>query len=169
MQSRAEAGAGILKLAGTVVNSKERTTRTGSRMAWVRISDATGSTEVTLFSEILLRSRPLLTEGHAVLISCEARMEGETLRLTAQGLESLDKAASGVGQMLRLWLDDPAAIDPVREMLTREGPGRGRVILIPRLDDNQELEVVLPGAWNVSPRLAQAIKVVPGVASVEAG
>ncbi|WP_159995674.1 DNA polymerase III subunit alpha [Roseomonas sp. 18066] len=169
MQARAEAGVGLLKLAGTVVNSKERTTRTGSRMAWLRISDASGSTEVTLFSEILLRVRPMLTEGNAVLISCEARMEGETLRLTAQGLESLDKAASGIGQMLRLGIDDPAAIDPVREMLTREGPGHGRVILVPRLGDSQELEVVLPGSWNVSPRLAQAMKVVPGVASVEAG
>ncbi|WP_419898010.1 DNA polymerase III subunit alpha [Roseomonas sp. USHLN139] len=169
MQAKAESGAGVLRLAGTVVNSKERTTRTGSRMAWLRISDASGSTEVTLFSEILLRARPLLTEGNAVLVTCEARMEGETLRLTAQGLEGLDKAASGVGQMLRLWIDDPAAIDPVRDMLTREGPGRGRVILIPRLGESQELEVVLPGAWNVSPRLAQAIKVVPGVSTVEAG
>ncbi|ONG59080.1 DNA polymerase III subunit alpha [Pseudoroseomonas deserti] len=169
MQAKAEAGAGVVRLAGTVVNSKERTTRTGSRMAWLRISDASGSTEITLFSEILLRARPLLTEGNAVLVTCEARMEGETLRLTAQGLEGLDKAASGIGQMLRLWIDDPAAIDPVRDMLTREGPGRGRVILIPRLGDSQELEVVLPGAWNVSPRLAQAIKVVPGVSTVEAG
>ena len=169
LQARAERGAAHLKIAGTVVNSKERTTRTGSRMAWVRLSDATGSTEVTLFSEVLLKNRPLLTEGTAILVTTEARMEGETLRLTAQAVEALDKAAAGVGQMLRLWIEDAAAVEPIREMLNREGPGKGRVILIPRLGAGQELEVALPGAWNVSPRLAQAIKVVPGVSEVTTG
>lgn len=169
LQSRAEAGAGHLKIAGTVVNSKERTTRTGSRMAWVRLSDASGSTEVTLFSEVLLKNRPLLVEGAAILVTTEARMEGETLRLTAQSVEALDKAAASVGQMLRLWIEDITAVEPIRDMLNREGPGRGRVILIPRLGEGQELEVALPGAWNVSPRLAQAMKVVPGVCDVAAG
>lgn len=168
-QLRAEAGVGRLKLAGTVVNSKERTTRTGSRMAWVRISDSSGSTEVTLFSEVLLRSREMLKEGNAVLITCEARMEGETLRLTAQDLEGLDKAAAGLRQMLRLTIDDIAAVDPIRALLEREGPGKGKVALIPRTGPGQEIEVLLPGLFNVSPRLAQAMKVVPGVAHVEAG
>jgi DNA polymerase-3 subunit alpha len=168
-QLRAEAGVGRLKLAGTVVNSKERTTRTGSRMAWVRISDSSGSTEVTLFSEVLLRSREMLKEGNAVLITCEARMEGETLRLTAQDLEGLDKAAAGLRQMLRLTIDDIAAVDPIRALLEREGPGKGKVAVIPRTGPGQEIEVVLPGFFNVSPRMAQAMKVLPGVAHVEAG
>jgi DNA polymerase-3 subunit alpha len=168
-QTRAEAGVGRLKLAGTVVNSKERTTKTGSRMAWVRISDASGSMEVTLFSEVLLRSRELLKEGNAILITCEARMEGETLRLTAMDLESLDKAAAGLRQMLRLTIESEAAIEPIRELLAKEGPGKGKVALIPRVGPGQEIEVLLPGLFNVSPRLAQAMKVFPGVAHVEAG
>jgi len=72
---RARAGAARLKLAGTVVNAKERTTKTGSRMAWVRLSDAQGSFEVTCFSEVLSRCRDLLAEGQAVLVSADARME----------------------------------------------------------------------------------------------
>ena len=168
-QARAEAGVGRLKLAGTVVNSKERTTRTGSRMAWVRISDASGSTEVTLFSEVLLRSREMLREGNAILVTCEAKMESDTLRLTAMDLEGLDKAASNLRQMLRLVIDDEAAIEPVRALLLREGPGKGKVALIPRVGPGQEIEVLLPGLFNVSPRLAQAMKVLPGVAHVEAG
>lgn len=163
LQQRAEAGAGILRIAGTVVNSKERTTRTGSRMAWLRLSDASGSTEVTLFSEVLLKNRALLVEGNALLVTAEARMEGETLRLTAQSLDSLDRAAAGVGQMLRLRIEAAEAVAPIRAMLEKEGPGRGRVVLVPRLGPAQEVEVALPGHWNVSPRLAQAMKVVPGV------
>ena len=44
-----------VKLAGIVIAAKERITRTGSRMAWVRISDAAGSFEMTVFSEVLAR------------------------------------------------------------------------------------------------------------------
>ncbi|MBP0462906.1 DNA polymerase III subunit alpha [Roseomonas sp. PWR1] len=164
---RARSGSARLKLAGTVVNAKERTTKTGSRMAWVRLSDTQGSYEVTCFSEVLNRSRDLLVEGKAVLVTAEARMEGEALRLTANDVESLEKAASGVAGGIRLWLEEIAAIDPIRVLLEREGRGRGRVVLVPRTGPGQEVELALPGGFNVGPRLMQAMKVVPGVSQVE--
>ncbi|HYZ30700.1 MAG TPA: DNA polymerase III subunit alpha [Crenalkalicoccus sp.] len=165
---RARNGAGRLRLAGTVVGSKERTTRTGSRMAWVSLSDQAGSYEVTCFSEVLSRCRDLLVEGNAVLVQADARLEGETLRLTASEVEPLDKVAQSVGQGLRLWLDATAAIEPIRALLAREGGGRGRVTLVARTAPGQEVELALPGRFNVSPRLMQAMKVMPGVAEVEA-
>jgi DNA polymerase-3 subunit alpha len=163
---RARGGSARLKLAGTVVNAKERTTKTGSRMAWVRLSDAQGSYEVTCFSEVLNRSRDLLAEGQAVLVTAEARMEGEALRLTANDVESLEKAASGAGGGIRLWLDDVAGLEPVRAALTREGRGRGRVVVVARTGPGQEVEVALRETYNVSPRLMQAMKVMPGVSEV---
>ncbi|MFY8053381.1 MAG: hypothetical protein ACOVP2_12240, partial [Armatimonadaceae bacterium] len=60
-----------------------------------------------------------------------------------------------------------ASLDPIRALLTREGRGRGRVILVPRLGGEQEVEIALPGGFNVGPRLMQAMRVVPGVAQVE--
>jgi DNA polymerase-3 subunit alpha len=166
--ARAKAGTGRVKLAGTVVNSKERPTRTGSRMAWVTLSDASGSIEVTLFSEVLARGRTLLEEGNLILLTVELRTEGETLRLTAQEMEGLEQAARQVGQGVRLWLDGPAAVDPIRVLLDREGRGRGRVSVVARLGEGQEVEMALPGGFNVSPRMMQAMKVLPGVAEVEA-
>ncbi len=165
---RARGGAARVKLAGTVVNSKERPTRTGSRMAWVMLSDSSGSCEVTLFSEVLSGSRDLLAEGTLVLVTAEARMEGETLRLTAQAMQGLERAAQDVGQGLRLWLEGAAAVEPIRTLLTREGKGRGRVTLVARTGLGQEVELALPGGFNVSPRLMQAMKVLPGVAEVAA-
>jgi DNA polymerase-3 subunit alpha len=164
---RARAGAVRLKLAGTVVNAKERATRTGSRMAWVKLSDAQGSYEVTCFSEVLNRSRELLAEGTALLVTAEARMDGEALRLTAQDLEPLEKAAQGVGQGIRLWLEQGGAVEPIRALLQREGRGKGRVVVVPRTGPGQEVEIALPGGFNVSPRLLQAMKVIPGVGAVE--
>ena len=165
---RARAGAARLKLAGTVVASKERPTRTGSRMAWVTLSDAAGSYEVTLFSEVLSRSRELLAEGTAVLCTAEARLDGEMLRLTAQDFEGLEKAAQQVGQGIRLWLEGEAGVPAIRDLLAKEGRGRGRVVVVARTGQGQEVELALPGGFNVSPRLIQQMRVVPGIAEVEA-
>ena len=164
---RVRAGTTRLKLAGTVTAKKERNTRTGSRMAWISLTDQAGSFEVTFFSEVLNRSRDMLEEGVALLITADAKLEGEALRLTAQDVERLDKAAQGVGQGMRIFLDAATAVPDIRTILERDGRGKGRVSLIPRLSPGQEVEITLPGGWNVSPRLMQAMKLVAGVASVE--
>ncbi len=167
--ARAQAGLGRAKLAGLVMASKERPTRTGSRMAWLRLSDAHGSFEVTLFSEVLARSRTLLTAGQAVLVTTELQLEGEALRLTAHDVQSLDEAAAQTGVGMRVWLRATEAVPHIRALLSREGRGRGRVVLLPRLEPGRDVEVSLPGTWNVSPRLAQAMKTLPGVERVEEG
>ncbi|WP_424813997.1 DNA polymerase III subunit alpha [Roseococcus sp. YIM B11640] len=164
---RAKGGSTRLKLAGTVTAKKERNTKTGSRMAWVSLSDQTGSYEVTFFSEILNRSRELLEEGQAVLVTAEARLDGEALRLTAQDVEPLEKAAAGVGQGMRIFLDTATAVPDIRKLLERDGRGKGRVSLVPRLAPGQEVELTLPGLWNVSPRIMQAMKLLSGVSGVE--
>jgi DNA polymerase-3 subunit alpha len=167
IQERAKAGSTRLKLAGTVTGRKERNTKTGSRMAWVSLSDQAGGYEVTFFSEVLNRSRELLEEGKAVLVTCEARVEGEALRLTAQDVEALDKAAAGAVAGMRIHLDATSALPDIRALLERDGRGKGRVSLVPKLGPGQDVEITLPGGWNVSPRMMQALKVMPGVALVE--
>jgi DNA polymerase-3 subunit alpha len=167
LDARAQAGAARVRVAGTVVASKERITRTGSRMAWIRLSDSGGSFEITVFSEVLSRSRDVLAAGNSVLATVDLRLEGETLRITAQDVEPLDKAAAGAGAGLCIWLERTEAVPHIRTLLEREKGGRGRVRLIPRLGAAQDVEIALPGGFNLSPRLAQALKVLPGVARVE--
>ncbi|NVN29841.1 DNA polymerase III subunit alpha, partial [Endobacter medicaginis] len=163
----AAAGKGRVQLAGCVVDRKERPTRTGSRMAWLRLSDASGGCEVTLFSEVLSRTRELLVAGQAVLVTAELKAEGEMLRLTASDVASLDQAAREARAELRIWIEDAAAISQIRTILDRERGGRGRVVLVPHLAEGQEVEVSLPGDYAVTPRLGQAIKTISGVERVE--
>jgi DNA polymerase-3 subunit alpha len=167
LDALAQAGAARAKLAGSVINIKERITRAGTRMAWVRLSDSGGSYEITCFSEVLGRAREFLTAGNSILVTAEVRLEGETLRITAQEVSSLDQAASQTGMGMRVWLRQTEAVAHIRALLDREGRGRGRVVLIPRLDAVQDVEITLPGGFNVTPRLAQAMKVLPGVERVE--
>ena len=155
------------KLAGIVVATKERVTRTGSRMAWVRLSDASGGCEVTLFSEVLARSRDLIADGATLLVTADLRMDGDTLRITAQDVAPLEKAAADAGAGLRVRLAEPEAVPHIRDLLKRESGGKGRVILVPRLDAAHSVEIALPGGFNVTPRLAQALKALRGVEQVE--
>jgi DNA polymerase-3 subunit alpha len=166
-ETQAKNGLRTVKLAGTVVASKERITRTGSRMAWVRISDASGSIEVTCFSEVLTKSRDILTSGTNVLVTAELKLEGEAMRVTANNVEALDKAAASAGASIRIWLRETAAVPHIRDLLTRESGGKGRITLVPRLGTDQSVEIALPGGYNVTPRLAQALKVLQGVEQVE--
>ena len=167
VEAVALAGVTRVRLAGSVVAQKERVTRTGNRMAWVRITDASGSCEVTLFAEVLGRSRDVLGNGSNVLIVADLRQDGEALRITASEVSSLDQAAAGAGAAIRIWLRETAAVPHIRDLLGREGTGKGRVILVPRLDSTQSVEIALPGGFNVTPRLAQAMKMIPGVDQVE--
>jgi DNA polymerase-3 subunit alpha len=161
-------GVGRVKVAGIMIGApKIRPTRTGGRMAWVRLSDGGGSFEVTLFSEVLARAGELLREGTALLVTVDLRLEGDALRITAQEVAPLDKAAAGAGVGLRVWLTETAAVAHIRTLLAQEGQGRGEVILCPRLDAHREAEIKLPGRFNISPKLAAALKVMPGISSVE--
>jgi DNA polymerase-3 subunit alpha len=150
-----------------VTAKKERITRTGSRMLWVTLSDTAGSFEVTLFSEILARSRDLLVEGTALLVTADLKLEAESLRITATEISLLDTAAAQAGSSLRIWLDSTEALPHIRALLDREGKGRGRVTLIPKTGLDRALDITLPGTFNTSPKLAQALKLVPGIERVE--
>ena len=167
VESHAAAGVSRVKLAGTVVSMKQRITRTGSRMAWVRISDAAGSIEVTCFSEMLNRARDLLVIGTNLLVTAELKTEGEAVRVTALDVTPLEKAAAAAGASIRVWLRETAAVPHIRDLLGREAGGRGRVTLVPSIDSEQDVEIDLPGGYNVTPGLAQALKALPGVDQVE--
>ena len=167
LEALAAAGAGRVKLAGCVIGRKERPTRSGSKMAWVRLSDGAGSFEVTFFSEALAACGELLREGAAVLVTADLKQEGEALRITASGAVSLEQAAAEAGAGMRIWLGQTAAVPHIRAILERERRGRGRVVLLPLVGDGQDVEIELPGGFNVTPRLAQALKLVPGVERVE--
>jgi DNA polymerase III subunit alpha len=167
LEALAASGAARVKLAGCVIARKERPTRTGSKMAWVRLSDAAGSYEVTFFSEALARCADLLREGAPILVTADLKQDGESLRITASNAVSLEQASAEAGAGMRIWLNATAAVPHIRGILERESKGRGRVVLLPRLEGEQDVEIALPGGFNVTPMLAQALKMVPGVERVE--
>ena len=160
-------GAGMGRVAATVLDRQERRTKSGSKMGIFALSDQSGQFEAIIFSEGLNQYRDLLEPGRAVLLTLQANVEGEDVRSRIVAAEPLDVAASRLPQSLRIFLKDEKPIPSVAERLKEKGDGE--VILVLMLDEGgREVEMKLPGGYRATPQVAGALKAVPGVISVEA-
>ncbi len=160
-----KAGVSAGRLAATVVSRTERRIRSGSKMGIVGLSDPSGHYEAVLFSEGLAQYRDMLEPGTAVLLFLSAEVQGDEVRARIQSVEPLEQAAAKLQKGLRVFLRDNAPLDVVAKRLDK---GDGEVSMVLMLGEDTEVEVKLPGRFNVSPQIAGAIKAVPGVERVEA-
>jgi DNA polymerase-3 subunit alpha len=155
------------KLAGIVIARKERNSARGSRFAFVQMSDTSGVFEVMVFAEVLAQSRQLLDGGQPLLVTADVRAEEETLRLSAQRFEPLDRVVAEAAAGLKVFLGDSEALSPLKQLIARQSGGRGRVTLVVPVAAAREVEIALPGGFKISPAVRQAARAVPGVLDVQ--
>ncbi|OYQ18693.1 DNA polymerase III subunit alpha [Elstera cyanobacteriorum] len=158
-----------VKVAGIVLGRREITTARGSRVAFVQLSDASGSYEVTLFSEVLAVSREMLDANKPLLLHVEARLEGEGVKLLAQQVGLLDAATENTVSGMRIYLADESPVADLKKILRDSGDqfrGRGRISLLLDLEEC-DVEIPLTGGFAVTPALRAMVKSLPGVVDVE--
>jgi DNA polymerase-3 subunit alpha len=117
------------------------------------------------------------------LINVEGERDGEALKLRAQSIESLDKAAEGVQKGVKVVLDGRSLRGsaggsanggprggggPLADLKALLKPnGKGTICLSIALEDKgREAEIALPGLFDISPAQKGAISTVPGVLEV---
>ncbi|MGA3305614.1 MAG: DNA polymerase III subunit alpha, partial [Stellaceae bacterium] len=122
-----------------------------------------GVYEVMAFAEVLRDCRALLESGQPLLVTADVRTEGDTMRLTAQRFEALDRVAATAAAGLKVVLSEGTALAPFKAMMAGESGGRGRVSVVVSLQSKREVEIALPGGFKISPRLAAAVAAIPGV------
>jgi DNA polymerase III subunit alpha len=162
----AAGGSTRFKLAGIVIGKKERSSAEGRRFAFVQMSDATGTFEVTLFSEVLAQARELLESGKPLLVTVDIRADDDALRLTAQRIEQLDKIVANAAAGLKVVLGEAAALAAFKSLLQGEAGGRGHVNVVVPLP-TREVEIALPGGFRIGPQVLSAVQRLPGVLSVQ--
>jgi len=160
---------GPVKLAGTLIGKKERTSQKGNRFAFVQFSDASGSFEVTVFSEALNAAREILEVGNSLLIDATAQFEddGDEAKYLAQNFRPLESAAAAAVDGLRVYIGSEAPLTPLKEVLSNEKRGRGRVEIIPRIPGYETLSLELPDHYDISPNIYRAVRAIPGVLDVQ--
>ena len=165
----AEGGPLVAKLAGSVSSRQERKSAKGNRFAFVQLSDPTGLYEVTVFSDTLEAARDHLEPGKNVVLTVEATLEGETLKLLARAAQPIDSvAAEAGGSDLRIHLDRAEAVASVAALLEQvTGRAKSQIILCVADDTGREIDLALPRPYPVTPQVKGAIKAMRGVVMVE--
>ncbi|MDB9707003.1 DNA polymerase III subunit alpha, partial [Planktotalea frisia] len=172
--AKAENGALVAKLAGVVAGRQERKSARGNRFAFAQLSDTSGAYEVTLFSDTLDKCRDFLETGAKVVVTVEATMESDQLKLLGRSVAPIDVVVADAGQTsLRIFVENSGAVANIASVLTRaqetvKQGARGSVLLC-LLDSDLpgEVEMDLGREFPVNPQIKGALKSLDGVMQVE--
>ncbi len=167
-------GASGGRLAGIVLSARERRSQKGNKFAFAMFSDASGQFEAVIFSDTLNACRDLLEAGTPVVLTVEAERDGDTVKMRVQGLEALDKAAAEIERGLKIVLDAGtlaarrSCLDEFKAQLKpgQQGMRKGGEVRLVLPVGARELELILPGRYDVSPAQAGHLSTVPGVVEV---
>ncbi|MBL8704667.1 MAG: hypothetical protein JNM30_07490, partial [Rhodospirillales bacterium] len=110
-------------------------------------------------------SRELLVAGNAILITADAQLQNDELRLTVQSVRALDQAAATAAAGLTIYLKDPVPLKGLDGILKRDAKGRGTISLLLELPD-REVEMKLQGGYAITPQVRAALKALPGIVDV---
>ena len=172
--AKAERGALVAKLAGVVAGRQERKSARGNRFAFAQLSDTTGAYEVTLFSDTLDKCRDHLETGAKVVVTVEATMESDQLKLLGRSVAPIDVAVAGVGQTaLKIYVEAQSAVPNIASVLTRaqetvKQGAKGPVTLCLLGGDLPgDVEIDLGRDYPVNPQIKGALKSLEGVMEVE--
>ncbi len=172
--AKAERGPFMAKMAGVVAGRQERKSARGNRFAFAQLSDPSSAFEVTLFSEVLEKSREFLDTGAKVVITAEATMESDQLKLLVRSVGPVDAAIADAGKSsLRVYVSDAGAIATVARVLedaksAARNASRGEVLMYlqdPGLPGDVEMD--LGQAFPINPQIKGALKSLEGVLDVE--
>ena len=118
VEEKALSGPCLVKIAGVVVGRQERKSARGNRFAFVQLSDFTGNFEVTLFSEVLEKSRNNLESGARIILTAEASFEGEQLKLLCRSIANIDEAIStDTSHGIKIFVEDKKVLPSIISVL----------------------------------------------------
>jgi DNA polymerase-3 subunit alpha len=166
----AEGGAEAFRMAGVIRRKQERASaKNGEKFAFVTLSDPTGEYEVLFPPEALRRCRDVLEPGRAVSVRVRAKANDGEVRFYGDEAEFIEKTLEGAAAALRIHLSPRSTeIDALKKRLETAASQRGgEVTLIAGMDGGREVELRLPGRFNLDAALRGALKMAPGVMFLE--
>ncbi|MGF1621312.1 MAG: DNA polymerase III subunit alpha [Rhodomicrobiaceae bacterium] len=161
-QSRSDA-----RIAATVTYKQERRSKSGNKFAFGGFSDPTGQFEAVIFSDTLAYAGDCLEPGKAVLLEVEAEADGENIKTRVKTVQDLDAALGRAKSGLCIVADTRLSVDALIKNV-KDGGSTALRLRLRMPDEAREVELMLGGNFDVTPRQAGALKALPGVLEVEA-
>ena len=174
VEKKVLSGPHLVKIAGVVVGRQERKSARGNRFAFVQLSDFTGNFEVTLFSDVLEKSRNNLDSGARVILTVEASFEGEQLKLLCRSVTNIDEAIStDTSHGIKIFVEDTKVLPSLISVLDQASENRKIVskgpihlcLISSGLPGEVELDTGI--TCDTSPQIRGAIKSLDGVLDVQ--
>ena len=174
------------KMAGVIAGRQERKSTSGRRFAFMQLSDPTGAYEVTLFSDVLEKSRHILEPGTQVVLTVKATLEADQIKLLAQSVLPASAIVAEVKATgLRVFIGDSNVLPIMGQILententqntanttnTENSAGRsikGKIYVClygPGLSGEVEME--LGQDYMITPQVRNALKSLDGIVKVE--
>jgi DNA polymerase-3 subunit alpha len=156
-------------MVGVVRRRQERSSSSGGgKFAFVTLSDPSGEFDVLFQPEVLRRCRDLLEPGHSIAVTVRAKAAEGEVRFFGDDAQPLDRAIEKVASGLRIHISPAVAeIEALKARLKPAVAGGGPVVFVAAFAGGREVEMRLPGRFQLDAAVRGSLKVAPGVAFVE--
>ncbi len=156
-----------MQMAGVLIKKVEKiSAKSGNKFAFLTMSDSTGVYEVALFSETLARTRQFLEEGKGLLMTVDAEIREDALRMTVQDVKPLEESLADKVREIEITVDKAEALDILKARLDNEKKG-GAKVLITLTTQGKDIQIRLPGFYNVSPDTKNVLFQTKGIKKVQ--
>ena len=158
-------GSARVQMAGIISSVRERISqKSGKKYAFVTASDKDGSFDMMCFSETLMMNRDKFKSGQPLLLSISAdkKPDEEEIRMSLNGVEYLSEVMSKTASTLLVTVDKPEVIQELGRVLASDAPGKSQVFILAQID-GQEIELLLPKKYMLSPDTMVALQAIPNL------
>ena len=156
-------------VAGCVEALQKRISKSGSKYAFLNLSDTTGNIEGMLFSDTLAKYEDTINTGCPLLakITITKQNEEDNPRVLINSVRTIDEAIAEQAKGLRICISNISAIEEVKKILYTDRRGTNKVYLEPELED-WEVSIELEGGYAFADNMILTrLKSIPGVSSVK--
>ncbi len=170
MPTSTEGGRTGAMMAGLVEDVRWRTSARGRRYCNATLSDASGQFIASCFDEDAAKQLEEASKENAcVLVSVELdRQAGEeTPRVTARRVQRLEGLAASNRLKATVSINNVSALPRLSQIVSGERGGRGEIILYADLGEGAQAELLLGRDFALDGELAERIREIDGVTSVE--
>ncbi|MEM7070452.1 MAG: DNA polymerase III subunit alpha, partial [Pseudomonadota bacterium] len=159
----------LVNLAGVVISKRIIRARRGL-VAFVQMSDMSGSFEVIIFEKLLEQKRFLLEPTQILIMQVEVSVNAaaESLRLSVRTLSTLEENALEDKKGVQIIVSSPEPIAAIGRLFTQHHTSEGSQYLefILKQTDIGDIYAKTPPKYDINPKLRQAIKALQGVEGI---
>ena len=159
----------MINLAGCVQSFQKRLSKTGKPFAFLKLSDTSTAYEGLLFSDGISRYENAIQSGVPLFLQAKLEKQTEDLppRILFNVIKTMDETITENSKGLVIYIDNVAAVAPLRQLLSREHFGPNKIYLKPELEEWDARIQLKDGYALDNGNLLTAIRAIPGISLVK--